>query len=97
MSKVIFKLGDRIRCVGHEGYLYNNKCGVIMEIHGLDELYVVCFDEAVGGWDDEELGIPEGRGIWLKASHIILVSQEVPTETDWRTERYDFYKKKGWL
>ena len=69
-----FKVGDRVRCVRKvDGFDTENKKGTIKKLE--NKIYMVDFDENVGGWEDIDLEIKRGHGVAVDDEDLELIEE----------------------
>ena len=76
-----FKAGDRVICTRNTcGYATKNKKGTIKKLE--NKIYMVDFDENVGGWEDIDLEIKRGHGVAVDDEDIELIEENAFTLDD---------------
>lgn len=76
-----FKAGDRVICTRNTcGYATKNKKGTIKKLK--NKIYMVDFDENVGGWEDIDLEIKRGHGVAVDDEDIELIEENAFTLDD---------------
>lgn len=65
------KVGDRVRGVGSPvGHCINNELGTVKEIDVEENVITINFDNPVGFWGDEDLGIAKKHGLCVESGDI---------------------------
>lgn len=69
-----FKVRDRVICTRNTcGYATKNKKGTIKKLE--NKIYMVDFDENVGGWEDIDLEIKRGHGVAVDDEDLELIEE----------------------
>lgn len=66
-----YKVGDRVIVTYHGIFNIKNEKGIIKKVDKENKNYVVHFDNNIEGWEDKELNIPDGYGLYVKNKDIV--------------------------